>query len=119
MVAPVAIDALYERVELLLDGGETGTVTGILRRIHPADSSEILYRLPPDYQRLVLHELPWEEAADVLEELKRCGHGRCRRANDAAQVWHRSSSRRQHDGDSLDRYPWLCSLLGPGELFYR
>ena len=70
MVAPVAIDALYERVELLLDGGETATVTGILRRIHPADSSEILYRLPPDYQSLILQELPWEEAADVLEELK-------------------------------------------------
>lgn len=69
MVAPVAIDALYERVELLLDGGETAAVTGILRRIHPADSSEILYRLPPYHQSLVLQELPWEEAADVLEEL--------------------------------------------------
>ena len=70
MVAPVAIDALYERVEKLLDGGELEPVSGILRRIHPADSSEILYRLPPDYRSLVLQELPWDEAADVLEELK-------------------------------------------------
>ena len=69
MVAPVAVDALYERVETLLDGGDIETVAGILRRIHPADSSDILYRLPPEYQSLVLHELPWEEAADVLEEL--------------------------------------------------
>ncbi|MDE0432330.1 MAG: magnesium transporter [Caldilineaceae bacterium] len=69
MVAPVAVDALYERVETLLDGGDIETVAGILCRIHPADSSDILYRLPPEYQSLVLHELPWEEAADVLEEL--------------------------------------------------
>lgn len=69
MVAPVAIDALYERVEKLLDGGELEPVSGVLRRIHPADSSDILYRLPPDYQSLILQELPWQEAADVLEEL--------------------------------------------------
>ena len=69
MVAPVAVDALYQRVETLLDGGEIETVADILRRIHPADSSDILYRLPPEYQSLVLHQLPWEEAADVLEEL--------------------------------------------------
>jgi len=69
MVAPVAVDALHKRVETLLDRGEIETVAGILRRIHPADSSDILYRLPPEYQSLVLHHLPWEEAADVLEEL--------------------------------------------------
>ena len=49
--------------------GETGTVIDILRRLHPADSSEILYLIPPDAQNLILQELPWVEVADVLEEL--------------------------------------------------
>ncbi len=40
-----------------------------MRRLHPADSSEILYRLSHEFQNLILQELPWEEVADVLEEL--------------------------------------------------
>ena len=69
MVSPVAIEILLERVHTLLDRGETGTVIDILRRLHPADSSEILFLIPPDAQNLILQELPWEEVADVLEEL--------------------------------------------------
>ena len=60
---------MLERVHTLLDRGETGTVIDILRRLHPADSSEILFLIPPDAQNLILQELPWEEVADVLEEL--------------------------------------------------
>ena len=52
-----------------LNRGETGTVIDILRRLHPADSSEILYLIPPDSQNIILQELPWVEVADVLEEL--------------------------------------------------
>ena len=69
MVSPVAIEILLERVRTLLDRGETGAVIDILRRLHPADSSEILYLIPPDAQNLILQELPWVEVADVLEEL--------------------------------------------------
>ena len=69
MVAPVAVGTLLERVQSLLERGETRAVIDILRRLHPADSSEILYRLSPDFQNLILQELPWEEVADVLEEL--------------------------------------------------
>ena len=69
MVSPVAIEILLERVHTLLDRGETSTVIDILRRLHPADSSEILFLIPPDAQNLILQELPWEEVADVLEEL--------------------------------------------------
>ena len=69
MVALVAIETLQERVESLLHRGDTRAVVGILRRLHPADSSEILYRLSQDFQNLILQELPWEEVADVLEEL--------------------------------------------------
>ncbi len=69
MVAPVAVDKLLDRVESLLDRGDTGAVVDILRRLHPADSSEILYRIPAEAQNLVMQELPWEEVADVLEEL--------------------------------------------------
>ena len=39
MVAPVAIETLQERVESLLHRGDTRAVVGILRRLHPADSS--------------------------------------------------------------------------------
>ena len=69
MVSPVAIEILLERVHTLLDRGETGTVIDILRSLHPADSSEILFLIPADAQNLILQELPWEEVADVLEEL--------------------------------------------------
>lgn len=69
MASPVAVGQLLERVESLLDRGDTGAVVNILRRLHPADSSEILYRIPAEAQNLVLKELPWEEVADVLEEL--------------------------------------------------
>ena len=69
MVAPVAVGTLLERVQSLLERGETRAVIDILRRLHPADSSEILYRISPDFQNLILQELPWEEVADVLEEL--------------------------------------------------
>ena len=69
MAAPAAVETLLERVESLLDGGDTPAVIDILRRLHPADSSEVLYRLSPDFQKLILQELPWEEVADVLEEL--------------------------------------------------
>ncbi len=69
MASPVAVEKLLERVEALLDVGDTGAVVDILRRLHPADSSEILYRIPAEAQNLVMQELPWEEVADVLEEL--------------------------------------------------
>ena len=69
MVPPVAIDRLLERVRMLSHRGETGAVIEILRRLHPADSSEILYRIEPDAQHAIMQELPWEEVADVLEEL--------------------------------------------------
>ena len=58
MVSPVAIEILLERVHTLLDRGETGTVIDILRRLHPADSSKILFLIPPDAQNLILQELP-------------------------------------------------------------
>ena len=67
MVAPVAVGTLLERVQSLPERGETRAVIDILRRLHPADSSEILYRLSPDFQNLILQELPWEEVADVLD----------------------------------------------------
>ncbi len=69
MVALVAIETLQGRVESLLHRGDTRAGVGILRRLHPANSSEILYRLSQDFQNLLLQELPWEEVADVLEEL--------------------------------------------------
>ena len=69
MVSPVAIEILLERVQSLLDRGETGAVIDILRRLHPADSSEILYFIPPESQNLILQDLPWQEVADVLEEM--------------------------------------------------
>ena len=69
MVSPVAIEILLERVQSLLDRGETGAVIDKLRRLHPADSSEILYFIPPESQNLILQELPWQEVADVLEEM--------------------------------------------------
>ena len=69
MVSPVAIEILLGRVQSLLDRGETGAVIDILRRLHPADSSEILYFIPPESQNLILQELPWQEVADVLEEM--------------------------------------------------
>ena len=53
MVSPVAIEILLERVHTLLDRGETSTVIDILRRLHPADSSEILFLIPPDAQNLM------------------------------------------------------------------
>ena len=58
MVAPVAIETLHERVESLLHRGDTRAVVGILRRLHPADSSEILYRLSHEFQNLILQEPP-------------------------------------------------------------
>lgn len=51
-----------------------GFVEWILRRLHPADSSEILYRIESGAQHAVLQELPWEEVADVLEELDDDAH---------------------------------------------
>ena len=69
MAAPEAIEILHARIESLLDRGDTPAVVRILRRLHPADSSELLYRLSAEVQNLILQELPWEEVADVLEEL--------------------------------------------------
>ncbi len=69
MVSPVAIEILLERVRTFWDRGETGTVIDISRRPHRADSSGILYLIQPESQKTILQELPWEEAADVLEEL--------------------------------------------------
>ena len=69
MVSPVAIEILLERVQSLLDRGGTGAVIDILHRMHPADSSEILFFIPPESQNLILQELLWQEAADVLEEM--------------------------------------------------
>ena len=69
MAAPEAVEILHERIENLLDRGDTPAVVRILRRLHPADSSELLYRLSAEVQNLILQELPWEEVADVLEEL--------------------------------------------------
>lgn len=60
---------MLARVQTLLDTGDTVAVVDILRRLHPADSSEILYRIEPDAQKVILQEIPWEEVADVLEEL--------------------------------------------------
>ena len=50
-------------------GAKRTWVIDILRRLHPADSSEILYFIPPESQNLILQELPWQEVADVLEEM--------------------------------------------------
>lgn len=69
MVSPVAIEILPECVQTFWDRGETGTVIDISRRPHRADSSGILYLILPESQKTILQELPWEEAADVLEEL--------------------------------------------------
>ena len=69
MVSPVAIEILPESVQTFWDRGETGTVIDIWRRSHRADSSGILYLIPPKSQKTVLQELRWEEEADVLEEL--------------------------------------------------
>ena len=69
MVSPVAIEILLERVQSPLGRGGTGAVIDKLRRLHPADSLEILYFIPPESQYLILQELLWQEAADVLEEM--------------------------------------------------
>ena len=69
MVSPVAIEILLERVRTLWDRGETGTVIDILRSLHRADSSGILYLMAPVSQKIILEELPLEEEADDLEEL--------------------------------------------------
>ena len=68
MVSPVAIVILLERVRTFWDRGETDTVIDILRRLHRADSSGILYLMAKS-QKTILQELPWHEAADVLGEL--------------------------------------------------
>ena len=44
MVAPVADHRLIERVQALLRSSDTGAVVDLLRRLRPADSSEILFR---------------------------------------------------------------------------
>lgn len=69
MADPIGIESLFDEVQALLEQGEVDAAVHLLRELHPADSSEILYRLPPEIQNLVLQELPWEEVADVLEEL--------------------------------------------------
>ena len=69
MVSPVAIDILLERVRTFWDRGETDTVIDILRRLHRADRSGILHLMAPEFQKTILQDFAWEEAADVLEEL--------------------------------------------------
>ena len=69
MVSPVAIEILLERVRTFWDRGETDTGIDILRSLHRADSSGILYLMAPKSQITILQELPWQEAADVLGEL--------------------------------------------------
>ncbi len=69
MVAPVAVHRLIERVQALSHRGETDAAVEVFRKLHPADSSEVLYRIEADARHAILQELPLEEFADVLEEL--------------------------------------------------
>ncbi len=68
MASPVAIEILLERVQSPLGRGGTGAVIDILRRLHPADSLEILYFIQPESLNVMQQELLWPEVADILEE---------------------------------------------------
>jgi len=79
-------------------------VEWILRRLHPADSSEILYRIEPGAQHAVLQELPWEEVADELEEID----------DDAHDLYYLyvlgGGDMALAAGDPLRMWPWVGSL---------
>ncbi len=104
MVSPVAIEILPECVETFWDRGETGTVIDIWQRVHRADSSGILYLIPPESQKTVLQELWWEEAADVLEELGEEERG------DREALTARVDADQQEVAGILSRYNLLSDL---------
>lgn len=69
MVDPIEVQDVLTQVQDLMDLNETGEAIHILQGLHPADSAEVLYDLPADYQAVILREMADEQAADVLEEM--------------------------------------------------
>ena len=69
MVDPIVVENILEQVQQLLEAGDVHQATEILRGLHPADSAEILNRLPQELRDRVVQELDVPELADVLEEM--------------------------------------------------
>jgi Mg/Co/Ni transporter MgtE len=61
MVDPIEVQDILSQVGSLLDAGESAEAIRILQELYPADSSEILYALPAEYQSIVLRQMEDEQ----------------------------------------------------------
>ena len=64
------VDALYQRIHMLLDLNETRKAQIILQALFPVDQAEIFSDLPDDEQLRLLEGLPVVAIADILEKVE-------------------------------------------------